>query len=66
MSAASWTAVASAARVIRFRAVDQIADGINLQRLIQRKIHRHLVRFVVRVIVFQPPPEISRPRRTNR
>src|ERR1019366_4468820 len=56
----------NAARGIRLGAVHQIVEGINFQRLIQRKIHCHLVRFTARVIVFQPPPEISRPRRTNR
>jgi hypothetical protein len=55
-----------AARVIRLGAVDQIADGVNLHRLIQRTPQRQLVAVITRIIVFQPPPEICRPRRTNR
>jgi hypothetical protein len=49
-----------AARIIRLGAVHQIADGINFQRLIQRKIHRQLMRFTARVIVFQSPFKMIR------
>jgi hypothetical protein len=44
-----------AARIIRLRAVHQIADGVNLQRLIQRTPQRQLVAVITRIIVFQPP-----------
>src|ERR1022692_4116651 len=48
-----------AARILRFRAVHQVANRINLQRLIQRMPHRHLVRFTVPVVVLHPPVEMS-------
>ena len=44
-----------AARIIRFRAVHQVADRINLQRLLQRMPQRHLVRFTAPVVVLEPP-----------
>ena len=48
-----------AARIIRFRAVHQVADGVNFQRIIRRSLQRHFVRLAARVVVFQPPAEMT-------
>jgi len=48
-----------AARIIRFRAIHQIAYGINLDRCILWKIHRRLVHFAPGIIVFQPRVKMS-------
>lgn len=54
------SAPAHAARIIRLGTVHQIADGINLQRLIQQVRQRQLVAFTVRVVVLQPPIKMIR------
>ena len=49
-----------AAWIIRFRAIDQIADRINFQRIIRRSFQRHFVRLAPRIVVFQPPTKMTR------
>ena len=49
-----------AARIVRFRAVHQVAHRINLQQLFQRMPQRHLVRFTALAIVLQPPAKMIR------
>ena len=50
----------NAARVIGLGAVHQIADGINFQRVVGRAFQRHFMRLAARVVVFQPPAEMTR------
>ena len=40
-------------------AIHQIADRINFQRVIGRTLQRHFVRLAARVVVFQPPAEMT-------
>ena len=49
-----------AAHIVRFRAVHQVVDRINLQWHIQRTPQHQLVHFTARVVIFQPQPEIFR------
>ena len=47
-----------AARIVRFRAVYQVADRINLHRPLQRMPDCHLVTVVPCIVVLQPPAKM--------
>jgi len=50
----------NAARIVQLGTIHQITDWINFQRIIRRSLKRHFVRLAARVVVFQPPAEMTR------